>query len=97
MAVVLITPTNVVGIGTNMVDFYKYFNLEKTNTANNVYIEYKILSTSDFTIRFYTTIAQEQLAERTGTEMHRSVANIMHTVRIPGSGRILYRAIRYAI
>jgi len=84
-------------IGTNGIDFYKYFKLEKTNTADNVCLEYKKLSASRFTVRFYTTIAQEQLAERSGTEMHRSVANIMHAVRVPGTGRVLYRAIWHAI
>jgi len=80
-----------------MIDSYKYFKLKKTNTADNICLVYKILSASRFTIRFYTATAQEQLAERSGTEMHRSVANIMHAVRVPGAGRVLYRAIWHAI
>lgn len=32
-----------------MVDFYKYFKLEKTNTADSVCLEYKILSESRLT------------------------------------------------
>jgi len=71
---------------------------EKTNTTGNIIcLELKILSTSRFTISFYPTIVQEQLAERAGTEMHRSMANIMHAVRVPGTGRVLYRAVRHAI
>lgn len=101
MTVVRKTPTNKVGIAVQVliliVDFYKYFKLEKTNTADSVCLEYKILSESRLTIHFYTAIAQEQLAERSGTEMHRSVANIMHAVRVPGAGRVLYRTIWHAI
>jgi len=80
-----------------MVDFYKYFKSEKTNTADNVCLEYKILSASRFTVHFYTAIAQEQLAERAGTEMYRSLANIMHAVRVPGASRVLYRVIWHEI
>jgi len=80
-----------------MVDIYKYFKSEKINTVDTVCLTYIILSSSRFTRRFCTATAQEQLAERAGTEMHRSVADIVHAVRVPGAGRVLYRTIRYAI
>jgi len=62
-----------------------------------VYLACIILSASRFTRRFCTATAQEQLAERAGTEMHRSVADIVHAVRVLGTGRVLHRAIRYEI
>lgn len=40
---------------------------------------------------------QEQLAERAGTEVHRSVAVVVHAVRVPGAGRVLHRAVRHAV
>lgn len=41
--------------------------------------------------------SQEQFAGRVGTEVHRSVAAVVHAVRVPGAGRILRRAVRHAV